>query len=163
VARARDGVHADEVAPRAPRHRKGLAEALATVATVTLALTRPTSDPPPADDVRRALFRWSFNVPARETDPPKEFWVAISWVDHQSLPLPEVQLAGNIRTALNALSLKLDGSAAASSTVRRKRSAFYSALQHAVELELIETNPLDRISWKARVGTDMVDRRVVVN
>jgi integrase len=144
----------------APRHRKGLAEALATV---TLALTRSTGDPPPADDVRRALFRWSFNVPARETDPPEEYWEALSWVEQQSLPLSEVQLAGSIRTALNALSLKLDGSAAASSTVRRKRSAFYSALQHAVELELIESNPLDRISWKAPVGTEMVDRRVVVN
>lgn len=144
----------------APRHRKGLAEALVTL---TVALTTPTSDTPPSDDVRRALFRWAFNVGARQSDPPDEFWEALTWVERQSLPLSEVQLAPNLRKALDAISLKLDGTAAASSTVRRKRSAFYSALQYAVELELIDSNPLDRISWKAPVASEMVDRRVVVN
>jgi integrase len=144
----------------APRHRKGLAEALVTL---TVALTTPTSDAPPSDDVRRALFRWSFNIGARESDPPDEFWKALAWVERQSLPLSEVQLAPNLRKALDAIALKLDGAAAASSTVRRKRSAFYSALQYAVELELIDSNPLDRISWKAPVASEMVDRRVVVN
>ena len=144
----------------APRHRKGLAEALATV---TFALTTPTDDAPSADEVRRALFRWSFNVGARQTEMPDEFWEALTWVERQSLPLSEVQRAVNIRKALDALSLKLDGRAAAAPTVRRKRSAFYSALQHAVELELIESNPLDRISWKAPAATGAVDRRVVVN
>ena len=68
-----------------------------------------------------------------------------------------------MRAALHALSLKIDGTAAASSTVMRKRSAFYSALQYAVELELLQANPLDRISWKRPVAAEAVDRRVVVN
>lgn len=48
-------------------------------------------------------------MPARQTDPRDEFWEEIAWVEQQSLPLSQVQLAVNIRTALNALSLKLDG------------------------------------------------------
>lgn len=144
----------------APRHRKGLAEALATLTT---SLTTPTTDAPPADTVRRALFRWAFNTPARESEPPEDLREALSWVERHSLPLSEVARAENVRAALHDLSLKLDGTAAASSTVMRKRSAFYSALQYAVELELVPANPLDRITWKRPVATEVVDRRVVIN
>jgi integrase len=68
-----------------------------------------------------------------------------------------------MRRALDALAVKLDGKAAAPATVTRKRSAFYSALEYAVELELFEANPIDKVQLTKPESTDIVDRRVVAN
>jgi hypothetical protein len=45
--------------------------------------------------------------------------------------------------------------------VRRKRAVFYNALGYAVELGLLDSNPIDRIQWKAPEVAQAVDRRVV--
>ena len=79
------------------------------------------------------------------------------------MPVSQLRDARTLRGALDALAVKLDGKPASPSTVRRKRSALYSALKYAVELELLETNPLDKLTWKPPANTDVVDRRVVVN
>lgn len=142
------------------RHRKGLAEALTTV---TVALVTDEAQAPPAEDLRRALFRWAFNTAARKSPASDEDFLALSWVADHSLPLVRLRDARTVRTALNAISMKLDGTPASASTVARKRSALYSALQYAVELELLPVNPLDKVVWKPPVHTDLVDRRVVVN
>lgn len=42
---------------------------------------------------------------------------------------------------MKAISVKLDGTAAAAPTDARKRAALFSALQYAVELELLPHNP----------------------
>jgi len=56
-----------------------------------------------------------------------------------------------------------DGKPAAGSTQRRKRSVFYNALGHAVELGRLAANPIDRIQWTAPAVAATVDRRVVVS
>ena len=151
----------DEKWPYAsPRHRKGIAEALTTV---TVALVSSDQGAPPPYELRTALFRWSFNAGARKCEPPSEYDEALRWIESKSVALSSLREATRLRKALNALSVTLDGKAAAASTVSRKRSAFYSALQYAVELELFESNPLDRVQWRAPASTDTVDRRVVVN
>jgi hypothetical protein len=68
-----------------------------------------------------------------------------------------------LRGALDSLAVKLDGTAAAPATIARKRSALYSALEYAVELDLFESNPIDKMQWTAPEHTDVVDRRVVAN
>ncbi len=142
------------------RHRKGLAEALTSV---TAALTDEADTAPPPDDLRRALFRWSFNTAARKSPPSDDDFLAVQWIEDHSVPVQQLADARTLRGALDALAVKLDGTPAAPSTVRRKRSALYSALEYAVELELLETNPLDKLTWKPPANTDVVDRRVVVN
>jgi integrase len=142
------------------RHRKGLAEALTTV---TVALLTRDVGAPSVDELRTTLFRWSFNALARQSEPPIEYDEALRWIEDNSPPLASLRDAVQLRNALNAISVMRDGRAASASTVTRKRSALYSALQHAVELEYFEANPLDRIKWKAPASGDVVDRRVVVN
>ena len=142
------------------RHRKSLAEGLTTV---TVALVADDDGAPDPADLRRALFRWSFNTTARSSEPADEDFVAVQWIESNSVPLVRLRDARTVRVALDAISLKLDGTPASAPTITRKRSAFYSVLEYAVELEYFEANPLSRVSWKPPASTDLVDRRVVVN
>ena len=64
---------------------------------------------------------------------------------------------------MDAISVKLDGTAAAAPTVARKRAALFSALQYAVELELLPNNPLKQLKLPRPFVAQAVDRRVVVN
>lgn len=95
--------------------------------------------------------------------PPGEYAGSVSRLRRLSPSLGEATNALNLRKVLEALSSNLDGSPASPSTTRRKRSAVYSALDFAVELGELPTNPLDRLKWRAPVRDDVVDRRVVVN
>ena len=52
------------------------------------------------------------------------------------------------RRALDALALRLDGTRAAAATITRKRAVFHGCLGYAAELGLLESNPLDRITWQ---------------
>jgi integrase len=68
-----------------------------------------------------------------------------------------------MRKALDLLSLRLDGKPAAASTIARKRTTLSSALKYAVELRLLESHPLTRVTWAAPKNVEAVDRRTVVN
>ena len=61
------------------------------------------------------------------------------------------------------MATKLDGRPAAPNTVARKRAVFYGALRYAVELRLLDVNPIDHVQWTAPRSDDEVDRQVVVN
>jgi integrase len=142
------------------RHRKGLAEALATI---TPALVTSDRGAPDATSLRHALYTWSFNPSARATEPPEEIKHTARWIAGNTMGLTDLADAAVIRRALDALSVKLDGKAAAPATISRKRAALYSALRYGVELGWLDSNPIDRIQWKMPKNTEVVDRRVVVN
>ena len=80
-----------------------------------------------------------------------------------SLPVSELIKPRQLRRALEALAVTLDGSAAAPTTVRRKRAVFNGALQYAVEIEALPANNLSRVGWRPPTTSDVVDRRVVIN
>ena len=69
--------------------------------------------------------------------------------------------AATIRLALDACARTLAGKPAAATTQRRKRAVFHNAVSYAVELRLLDANPVDRIQWKAPAVAQTVDRRVV--
>lgn len=148
-----------------PRHRKNIAEALATV-TVAL-LPKRTADE--MQRIRSVLRNWSFNKAARggdsvaEATPPSNDAARLRWIAESSPDLSKLREALVMRRVLDSLAVKLDGKSAAPATVTRKRSAFYSALEYAVELELFEANPIDKVQWTKPENTDIVDRRVVAN
>lgn len=150
------------------RHRKNIAEALAA-ATVALLPSPPGRAAAEQDAIRTALRTWSFNKAARNgkpallATPPAGVAPYLRWVAENSPDLAELKDAAVVRRVLDALSLKLDGTAAAPTTTTRKRSAFYSAVQYGVELDLFEANPIDKVQWSAPETTDVVDRRVVAN
>lgn len=147
--------------PRASaRHRRGIAEALTDV---TLALT-PKGGPRPDDQtLRHVLYRWAFNVPSRDEPLPEDLQIAFSWLGRNSPLLADLADAALLRRVLDRLAVRKDGAAAAPSTVARKRATLHNALEFAVELELLVSNPLKKVRWQLPKGADVVDRRVVVN
>ncbi|MEO3795804.1 transposase [Nonomuraea sp. B10E15] len=88
---------------------------------------------------------------------------AVAWLKAASLDLASLEDAKTVRLALHALTLCLDGSAAASTTIARKRAVFHALLEYAVELEELSANPLHKVKWKPPKTTETVDPRVVVN
>jgi integrase len=142
------------------KSRMGIAE---TLATVTPALVAETGRPR-ADLLRSALYTWSFNVRLRESGPPpREFARTIRWLESNSRPVGDLARPEVIRTVLATIGRRLDGRPAAASTSRRKRAVLHNALEHAVERQLLLSNPLAAVRVRAQRAVDEVDRRVVVN
>jgi hypothetical protein len=99
-------------------------------------------------------------VPSSRTLPrPAEVAAALGWLERASLPLTELEKPRNVRLALDALTLRLDGRSAAATTIRRKRAVFHSVLGYAAELEELSANSLDRVNWKPPKVTEVVDRQ----
>lgn len=143
-----------------PRHRRGIAESLTDV---TLAVVAVGNGAPQGAELRRVLYSWAFNATARERPLPDGLSAAFTWLQRHSPLLSELEGAALLRTALDRLAIRQDGSPAAPSTVARKRATLHNVLEYAVELELYTSNPLKRVRWKAPKRTDVVDRRAVVN
>jgi integrase len=143
-----------------PRHRRGIAEALTDI---TMALLPEEKAPVDTGELRRALYRYAFNVPARNDPVLKDLESTMAWMQRRSPGLADLDDAVVLRGLLNRLALRQDGRPAAPSTIARKRATLHNVLEYAVELELFPTNPLKRVRWKAPIPTDVVDRRVVVN
>jgi integrase len=140
--------------------RNSMTDALATV---TAALVDDRPGQPEVLLLRRALRQYAL-VPSSRTLPrPIEVAAALGWLDRASLPLAELEKPRNVRLALDALTIRLDGTSAAATTIHRKRSVFYNVLDYAAELEELSANSLDRVNWKPPKVAEVVDRRVVVN
>jgi integrase len=143
----------------AAHSRASVAEALATV---TPALTRATRARPPAAQLRTALYQHAFN-PARTATSDEATARALTWAEQASLPLARLADPVVLRAALDALTLRLDGSRAAANTITRKRAVFHGALGYAVEAGLLDSNPADQVSWQAPKAATAVDPKVVAS
>jgi integrase len=147
--------------PRAAaKTRDSMTDALATV---TAALVDDRPGQPDTLVMRQALRQYALIPAARELPRPPEIAAALGWLERASLPVNELIQPRHVRAALDALTLRLDGTAAAATTIRRKRAVFYNVLDYAAELEQLPANPLDRVKWKPPKVAEVVDRRVVVN
>ncbi|MEV4757306.1 site-specific integrase [Micromonospora sp. NPDC049559] len=146
----------------AAKSRDSMTDALATVTGV---LVRDVAGRPDAVLLRRALREYELPPAARQLDRPAEIAAALRWLGKASVSLPALAEAAVVRPALDALGLRMDGRPAAASTTRRRRSVFYNVLQYAVELELLDFNPVDKLRVRStrRKVSGEVDRRVVVN
>jgi integrase len=148
--------------PRAAaKHRRSIAEALATVTPALLATERGA---PSDEDIRRALYTWVFNKSRRDGGaPPNDLAPVVKWLSTNTIKLHGLKDAAIVRKALDLLATRLDGKAAAATTVARKRAVFYGALRYAVELRLLDAHPMDYVQWIAPKSADHVDRHSVVN
>jgi len=152
-------VYAEMKWPRAAaKSRKSMVEGLVTVTTALVAPGKLYSDAPV---LRRALF-WAFK-PHRGSVPPVDLAHAVQWIERNSLPIVRLSESDTVRLALNACARKLDGSPAAATTTSRKRAVLYNALGYAVERDLLEYNPVDKVQWRAPAVAERVDRRVVAS
>ncbi|MFF0720435.1 tyrosine-type recombinase/integrase [Micromonospora sp. NPDC003816] len=148
--------------PRASaKHRKGIAE---TLATVTPALLMTDRGVPNDKALRAALYGWAFNKSRRDAgDPPADLTTAVRWLKGNTVDLAALTDATLVRKALDTLALRIDGAPASPATIARKRAVFSGALKYAVELRLLDTHPMSLVSWTAPKTADEVDRRAVVN
>jgi integrase len=144
----------------AAKSRDSLTDALATV-TPALVAERPAR--PDDKTLRRVLRQFLLPPNDRAKERPAEIASAIRWLEQASLPLDALREARTVRAGLDAIALQLDGKPAAATTVSRKRAVFYNVLQYAVELEELDSNPLDRVRWKPVKVAEAVDPRVVIN
>ncbi|MGA5312280.1 tyrosine-type recombinase/integrase [Micromonospora taraxaci] len=148
--------------PRASaKHRKGIAE---TLATVTPALLSTDRGVPSDKALRAALYGWVFNKSRRNAgDPPAHLAAAVRWLKANTVDLTALTDAALVRKALDTLALRMDGAPASPSTIARKRAVFSGALKYAVELRLLDTHPMTLVSWTAPKTADEIDRGAVVN
>ncbi|WP_405934392.1 tyrosine-type recombinase/integrase [Streptomyces longwoodensis] len=145
----------------APNTRNGINESLTAV---TMALLDERPGQPSEDLIRRALRNWAFVLPGPdERDLPPDVANALHWVAKASRPLSDLGDAAIGRAVLDSLRLKLDGTAAAAETVRRKRRTLVNALHYAVDLGEFKENPIASIRWKKPKVVGEVDPRVVAN
>ncbi len=144
----------------AAHSRASVAEALATV---TPALTRPDArDRPGPCELRTALYQYAFN-PARPAGPDSPAAQILDWAQQASLPIGCLSESAVLRTALEALTFRLDGSRAAANTIIRKRVVLHGALSYAVEGGLLPDNPLDTITWQIPRSSAALDPVIVAN
>ena len=143
----------------APTSRKTLAQELAII---TLALCAEGGSRPTDERLRAAMVRWAFNAPARARGPaPENLAVAARWLQKHTRPLADLEERTVCREVLDAIAVRLDGRAAAATSIARRRAVFHNILEMAVEREMLATNPLDRLRWKRRKSSERLDPRVV--
>ena len=129
----------------AAHSRASVAEALATVTPV---LTRPDArDRPDPRELRTVLYQHAFN-PARPAEPGSAAAQILDWAQQASLSIGCLSQPAVLRPALEALTLRLDGSRAATNTIIRKRAVLHGALGYAAESGLLPDNPLDSFGWQ---------------
>ncbi|MEV4253256.1 tyrosine-type recombinase/integrase [Spirillospora sp. NPDC049652] len=141
------------------KHRANIAWALVTVMPAMLA----TDKGKPTDlAIRSALRRWAFNT-KRRADCPAAAAETLAWVARSTKPVGELADPTTARALLDTAATLLDGTRAAPSTIARNRAILHNAGEYAVELGLLESNPVTLVKWKAPKAAGTVDRRSVVN
>jgi integrase len=141
------------------KYRKDIARALTAATPAMLAEGRGRPDDA---SIRRALVRWGFNTKQR-ADPPDDMAEVLTWVARNSAPLSALAEAATARRMLDQATGRVDGTNAAASTARRHRIILANAMDYAVELGLLETNPIRTLKWTTPKVSGQVDRRSVVN
>lgn len=143
-----------------PKHRKGIAEALVTVTPVMLTAE---VDDDTARAVRSALLNWGFNARRGSPEQPARVTAHLDWVARHCRPIGDIAQPAVMRAALEAIATRLDGGRAAGPTATVKRANLSTALNHAVELGLLASNPINSVRWTPPRSSRTVDRRAVVN
>jgi len=141
------------------KYRKDIARALTAASPALLTASRGRPD---EADIRRALLRYGFNT-KRRLDPPDDVAEILAWVSRSSLPMLALAEPALARRVLGQATDRLDGKSAAASTARRNRTILANAMDYAIELGLLDSNPIRALKWTAPKVSSQVDRRSVVN
>ncbi|MEU2582547.1 site-specific integrase [Streptomyces avermitilis] len=150
------------------KHRASIAD---TLATITPKLVKDNRGAPSPKVLRIALYSWVYRFVLGDDgrlrqrldveEPPAEIAAALDWIGRKSVDITDLNTPSVVRTALGALKLKQDGTAAAENTVNRKRTVFSNCLRYAVERELLTALPLDKVDWTPPETDDEIDFRFV--
>jgi integrase len=143
----------------AAKYRRAIAQALAAATTPMLL---DSYDRPGDQALRSALVNWGYNSKHR-TAAPEDVEDVLSWLLRNTREVKDLADPELSRRLLAAATSRLDGTPAASTSVRRNRAVLLNMLDYAVELGLLDSNPVKNIRWRAPRTTPEVDRRVVIN
>ncbi|MGV9386072.1 tyrosine-type recombinase/integrase [Nonomuraea sp. NPDC003707] len=141
------------------KYRQDIARALtaATPAMLTSGKGKPSDL-----DLRTAMRRWGFNAKQR-AEASAETAEVLAWLAKNTRPVSALTEAATVRALLDAATSRLNGKTAATSTIRRHKTILQNAMDYAVELKLLDSNPIKALKWKPPRVTYEVDRRSVVN
>ncbi|WUD75271.1 site-specific integrase [Streptomyces sp. NBC_00510] len=141
-------------------NRKNVAKALMTT---TIALFRsPLPSRFAAVDVRTALREFAFNTNRRGEAPP-EVSTILRWVERNTESMAAWEDPRKVDGVLHSLASKLDGSAAAASSIKRNRRVLNVAMEYAVKHAVLRTNPLPKGRGTAPQTSSAVDKRSLIN
>jgi integrase len=140
------------------KYRRAIAQALTSAtAVMTDTLGRPDDQA-----LRSALVNWGYNTKQRN-EAPDDVTDILTWLARNTKEVKELADLALSRQLLTAATSRLDGSRVAATSVRRNRAVLLNALDYAVELKLLDHNPVKSIKWRSPKVAHEVDRRVVVN
>jgi integrase len=140
--------------PASAKYRRAIAQALPM-------LTAGSSGPG-ASELRSALVNWGFDTKQRG-EAPEDVASILALLGRNSRGGSELSDSALCRQVLTAATSKLDGTRAAPTSVRRNRAVLLNALDYAVEMKLLDKNPIKNLKWRVPKTAWEVDRRVVVN
>jgi len=141
------------------KYRRAIAQALAAALP---AMVEQTAGRPPDEDIRRAVLGWGYNSRLRAWAPP-DAAAALAWLSRHTKPVADLRRPADTRALLDAAVTRLDGSRAAATSARRHRAVLFNALEYAVELGLLEANPVKDLRWTTPRASHAIDRRRVIN
>ncbi|ADD40686.1 tyrosine-type recombinase/integrase [Stackebrandtia nassauensis] len=143
--------------------RKSAADVLRDI---TVALLPQRGDRPGKDELSVALRRWAF-IPARNiADAPPEIQDAFSWAERHTPALSVLEDAEVLRSLLDSLMLKQDGTRVSANYFDRRHAILYNVGEYAVMKERCEQNPLSnpKLKWERPVDLkteNVIDPRAV--
>jgi integrase len=117
---------------------------------------------PSGQVLRSALVNWGYNTKQRG-QAPDDVEDVLAWLTRNTREVKELADPALSRQLLSAATSCLDGSSAAATSMRRNRAILMNALDYAVELKLLDDNPVKSMKWRAPKVAHEVDRRTVVN
>jgi integrase len=141
------------------KYRRAIAQALSSATVAMLADGRGKPD---GQVLRSVLINWGYNTKQR-AHAPDDATDVMAWLARNTKEVKDLADPALSRQLLNAATSRLDGTRAAATSVRRNRAVLLNALDHAVELKLLDVNPVKNFKWRAPKIAHEVDRRVVVN
>jgi hypothetical protein len=141
------------------KYRRAIAQALTAATPPMLAADTSKPDGP---ELRRALVNWELNTKQRALA-LEDMADVLAWLERNTREVSELSDSALSRQVLAAATSKLDGTRAAPTSVRRNRAVLLNALGYAVELKLLDQNPVKNLKWRAPKTAWEVDHRVVVN
>lgn len=107
-------------------------------------------------------MNWGCNTKQRESA-PEDAADILRWLENNTREVSDLADPALCRQVLAAATSRLDGARVAPTSVRRNRAVLLNALHYAVELKLLDQNPIKHLKWRAPKAAWEVDRRVVVN
>src|ERR1700754_114884 len=134
-----------------------------TLAVNVGAFLRESRNAPPLREIRRALTGYLLQPNREQLDTNERTAEVAEWIVEHSRPVNELADQETCAALVRGLGTNLNGRPAAPLTARTRRGALYHALQYAVRIGELNSNPLLLLKSGRAQTTTEVDPRVVVN